>query len=169
VSRLLGLDLGERRIGIAVADDRTGSVRPLATISRARDVEHDARTIARLATEQRATELVVGLPLSLDGSVGPQARTTTEWAERIAALTGLPVSMRDERLTTERAKTRVGNASRGRSGGPPGERRRRAHNARLDREAATLILQAELDERANLGSPSGGASGLPTAPHESIP
>jgi putative Holliday junction resolvase len=147
VSRLLGIDLGERRIGIAVADDETGSVRPLATLSRGRDIERDARTIARLAAEQRATELVVGLPLSLDGSVGPQARATTEWSERLAERTGLSVSLRDERLTTERAKDRVGGASRGRSGGPPGERRRRAYSARLDREAATLILQAELDER----------------------
>ena len=156
MSRLLGIDLGERRIGIAVADDETGSVRPLVTLSRGRDIERDARTIARLAAEQRATELVVGLPLSLDGSVGPQARATTEWSERLAARTGLPVSLRDERLTTERAKDRVGGASRGRSGGPPGERRRRAHSARLDREAATLILQAELDVRA--GSPSADAS-----------
>jgi putative Holliday junction resolvase len=158
VSRLLGLDLGERRIGVAVADDETGSVRPLATLARGRDPERDARTIARLADEQRATELVVGLPLSLDGSTGPQAETTTRWSERIATLTGLPVSLRDERLTTERAKARVGSASRGRSGGPPGQRRRREHSARLDREAATLILQAELDARAERGA--GGGSGV---------
>jgi putative Holliday junction resolvase len=162
VSRLLGVDLGERRIGIAVADDETGSVRPLTTLARGRDVARDARTIARLAGEQRAAELVVGLPLSLDGSVGPQARATTEWSERIAALTGLQVALRDERLTTERAKGRVGSASRARSGGPPGQQRRRAHSARLDREAATLILQAELDERAN-GRHGGGSPATPPA------
>jgi putative Holliday junction resolvase len=167
VSRLLGLDLGERRIGIAVADDGTGSVKPLATLSRGRDVARDAASIARLAADQRATELVVGLPLSLDGSLGPQAQATTEWARRIATLTGLALSLRDERLTTERAKQRVGGAApRGRSGGPPGERRRRAYSARLDREAATLILQAELDARRGTrssGTRSATSSGEGTA------
>ena len=158
MSRLLGLDLGERRIGIAVADLATGSIRPLTTLSRGKDITRDARSIARLAAEQRATELVIGLPLSLDGSTGPQAKATMAWSERIHALTGLPIALRDERLTTERAKVRLGAPSRGRSGAPPGERRRRAHDARLDREAATLILQAELDARAEVPSAGNGAS-----------
>lgn len=154
MSRLLGVDLGARRIGVSVGDEIGEGARPLATLSRGADVERDAASIARLATEQRATELIVGLPLSLDGSMGPQARATAAWANRVAKLTGLGLSLRDERLTTERAIERVGPASRGRSGGPPSERRRRARSARLDREAATLVLQAELDARA--ASPRAG-------------
>ena len=147
MSRLLGIDLGRRRIGIAVADEDGRGARPLSTVARGRDVGSDAATIRRLAAEQRADELVVGLPLSLDGTVGPQAAETQAWATRLAALTGLRVSLRDERLTTTRATERVGPAQRGAAGGPPSRERRRARSARLDREAATLILQAELDAR----------------------
>ena len=147
MSRLLGIDLGGRRIGIAIADEVGRGARPLTTIIRARDVATDAATIARIAGEQRAGELVVGLPLSLDGSVGAQAAETTAWAERVGALTGLPVSLRDERFTTVRATERVGRARRARSGAPPTADRRRARDAKLDREAAVLILQAELDAR----------------------
>ena len=146
MTRLLGIDLGRRRIGVAVADE-AGSARPLATLARGQNVAQDAVVIARLAAEQRAGELVVGLPLSLDGRVGPQAEETTRWAEGIASLTGLPVALRDERLTTSRAGERIGPPRRGRAGGPPGPERRRARSVRLDREAATLILQAEIDAR----------------------
>lgn len=147
MSRLLGIDLGRRRIGIAVSDEGAASARPLATLARGRVPEEDAVALTRLAEEQRAAELVVGLPLTLAGTVGPQAEETMRWAERIGTLTGLPVALRDERLSTDRAEVRVGPAPRGRAGGPPSAGRRRARSARLDREAATLILQAEIDAR----------------------
>jgi putative holliday junction resolvase len=152
VTRLLGIDLGRRRIGIALSDEAAIAARPLTTLGRGATPEHDAEALRRLAAEQRADELVVGLPLSLDGTAGPQAEETTRWAERIGALTGLHVSLRDERLTTDRAEVRVGPAPRGRAGGPPSGERRRARSARLDREAATLILQAELDGRRSARS-----------------
>ena len=69
MTRLLGIDLGERRIGLAIADTDTGVVRPLSTIRRA-DPERDAATLGRVAAEQRVDELVVGLPLNMDGSEG---------------------------------------------------------------------------------------------------
>lgn len=147
MSRLLGIDLGRRRIGIAVSDEGAASARPLATLARGRAAEDDAVALSRLATEQRAAELVVGLPLTLGGTIGPQAEETMRWAERIGTLTGLPIALRDERLSTDRAEVRVGQAPRGRAGGPPSAERRRARSARLDREAATLILQAEIDAR----------------------
>ncbi len=147
MTRLLGIDLGRRRIGLAVSDETGGSARPLVTIARGRNVEQDAAVLLHLAAEQRARELVVGLPLTLDGRQGPQAEETMRWAERIGTLTGLPVALRDERLTTTRAGERVGPPRRGRTGGPPSAERRRARSARLDREAATLILQAEIDAR----------------------
>lgn len=151
MTRLLGIDLGRRRIGLAVADTLGGRVAPLATLRRTTP-EQDGQTIARIALEQRADELVVGLPLSLDGSVGPQATETQAWADEALGPCGLTFGFRDERLTTERAIARVGGQGRGRSGGPPSAVTRRAHRARLDREAAALILQAELDARAASGA-----------------
>jgi putative holliday junction resolvase len=147
VTRLLGIDLGSSRIGIALADTQTGQVRPLATLRRASS-ERDRESISRLATEHAVDEIIVGLPLSLDGRAGPQVTATRAWAESVLAAIGLPVAWRDERMTTERALERLGGASRGASGGPPSANARRAHRARLDREAAVLILQAEIDARA---------------------
>ena len=149
MTRLLGIDLGSVRIGIAVADTETGRIRPVSTIRRTTPAR-DRTVIARLVAENDVDEIVVGLPLSLDGGVGPQAAVTREWADHVLADIGLPVGWRDERLTTERALTIVGGAGRGSSGGPPSTPARRAHRARLDREAAALILQAELDARAGI-------------------
>jgi putative Holliday junction resolvase len=143
--RLLGIDLGDRRIGVAVGDLATGSVVPLATLRRARKVEQDADVLGRLAREQRIAALVVGLPLDMDGSEGPQAARTREWAAAIETATALPIRFRDERLTSVRAEQRLGPAGRGASGGPPSPARLEAYRARIDREAAALILQDEID------------------------
>jgi putative Holliday junction resolvase len=143
--RILGIDLGERRIGVAVGDCETRTAVPLVTLGRARSVAADAKALARLAQEQRADVLVVGLPLHMSGAEGPQAARTREWGLAVAAATGLAVRFRDERLTSERAEQRLGRASRGRSGGPPSAARRESRRRRVDREAAALILQAELD------------------------
>jgi putative Holliday junction resolvase len=147
VTRLLGVDLGEKRIGLAVGDTLTASVVPLATIRRA-DVERDARTVSSVAREQRIDELVVGLPLNMDGSTGDQAARTRDWALAVADICGLPLSWRDERLTTEGAIERAGPPARGRSGGPPSAKARAAYRARLDQLAAAAIVQAEIDGRA---------------------
>jgi len=154
VTRLLGIDLGERRIGLAIADTDTGVVRPLSTIRRA-DPERDATTLGRVASEQRVDELVVGLPLNMDSSEGTQAAATREWAALIAVALRLPLAWRDERLTSESAECRVGAARRGRSGGPPSSASRNAQRARVDREAAAAIAQAELDARIEAALPSG--------------
>jgi putative holliday junction resolvase len=146
--RLLGLDVGERRIGVAVADLETGSVAPLTTIRRARRIEDDAILVARLASEQRCGVLVVGLPLGINGSEGTQATKTRDWAMAIETATGLPLRFRDERLTSVRAEQRMGSAGRGASGGPPSAARLEAYRARIDREAAALILQDEIDAMA---------------------
>src|SRR3954467_11539544 len=96
---LLGLDVGSRRIGVSVADPLSGVVRPLTTINRS-DAAGEATTLRRLATEQAATELVVGLPLRADGSEGQQALVTRGWAAGVVPLVGLPLRWRDERHTT---------------------------------------------------------------------
>jgi putative holliday junction resolvase len=148
LTRLLGIDLGRRRIGLAIADTATGDVRPLATLHRAA-AERDAASIGTLLAEQRIDEIVVGLPLMLDGSEGEQAAETRAWADQVVTTLGVPLTWRDERLTTETAIGRVGRLRRGAAGGPPSASANRSYRARLDREAAALILQAELDERAN--------------------
>ena len=147
MTRLLGVDLGTRRIGLAVADTATGEVRALATLRRAPSVERDGERVVRLIEEQRIQELIVGLPLNMDGSEGFQAADTRAWGAAIAALVPVPVGWRDERLTSEIAEVRTGMVRRGRSGGAPSPAARNAHRARVDREAAANILQAELDAR----------------------
>ena len=156
MTRLLGIDLGERRIGLAIADTDTGVVRPLSTIRRA-DPERDATTLGRIATEQRVDELVIGLPLNMDSSEGAQAVATREWAALVAVALRLPLAWRDERLTSEAAERRVGAARRGRSGGPPSSSSRNAQRARVDREAAAAIAQAELDARIDAALTPGPA------------
>jgi putative Holliday junction resolvase len=149
MSRILGIDLGERRIGLAIADANGLSARPLATVSRARSlaVEDDAATLARICREQAVAELVVGLPLEASGAHGPMAAAATTWATALGERLGLPVAMRDERLSSHLAESRLGPMPRGRSGGPPSRTQRDRYRARVDREAAAIILQDELDAR----------------------
>ena len=146
MTRFLALDVGERRIGVAMADTASGSVKGLTTIRRAHD-GRDSETLVTLAREHGAHELVLGLPLNADGSEGPQARATRTWAEAIERLTSLPVSWRDERHTSERAERVAGRMARRSDGGPPSAKTRNAHRARVDQLAAEAIAQAELDAR----------------------
>ena len=147
MSRILGIDLGTRRIGVAVADG-DGRAMPLVTLRRGRAMEDDAGALIRIAAEQQATELVVGLPLEAAGGEGEQARVTRTWVEGVSPLVRLQISYRDERLSSHLAELRLGPMKRGRSGGPPTATQRDAHRARVDREAAAIILQEELDARA---------------------
>ncbi|CAN5462536.1 hypothetical protein BH24CHL9_BH24CHL9_04670 [soil metagenome] len=144
LTSLLGIDLGEKRIGLAVGHLPSGRVTPLATLRRG-SLERDAATIARICGEQGISAIVVGLPLSMDGSDGPQARLTREWASRLGVLVDLPLTLRDERLTSEAALSRMGRPPRGRAGGPPSSRSRTAWRARIDREAAVSIVQAAME------------------------
>jgi putative holliday junction resolvase len=147
LTRLLGVDVGERRIGLAVADTVAASIKPLATIRRSDDAR-DTDTLRHVCGEQRIDEIVIGLPLNMDGTEGPQAVATREWAAAVAAHLGKPVVWRDERLTSSAAEARLGRPRRGRAGGPPTSAASNARRARVDREAAATILQAELDARA---------------------
>jgi putative pre-16S rRNA nuclease len=165
VSRLLGIDLGERRIGLAVADPDGTPARPLTTIRRARHMAKDVATLTRIVGEQGIVEIVVGLPLEASGADGPQARLTRLWAEDVSATLGLPMAYRDERLTSHLAEQRLGPMPHGRSGGPPTAHQRETYRARVDREAAAIILQDELDARAAAAAaPTAGRSDLPDQP-----
>jgi len=145
---LLGIDLGERRIGVAVEDAPGGRALPLTTLERGATPGADAAALRPLLEGHDVAEIVVGLPLDVSGGEGSQAVLTRRWVDAVAPLLGVPVRLRDERFTSHLAEQRLGPMSRGRSGGPPTAAQRRAYRARVDREAAAIILQDELDARA---------------------
>jgi putative Holliday junction resolvase len=134
--RLLALDVGDVRIGVALSDESGTLASGLATL-RAGGPRKDARTVAALVLEHGVDEVVVGLPLRLDGSLGPQGEKVMGFVERLRRVLRVPVVTRDERLTSVAADERLAAAGV----------RRRDRKARLDRAAATLILQEHLDER----------------------
>ncbi len=152
MTRLLGVDLGERRVGLALADDDGSAARPLATLRRGRSPDADAAALLDVVRANAVDELVVGLPLEASGAEGTQAQLTRAWAVEMAARLSLPLTMRDERLSSHLAETRLGPMPRGRSGGPPTKIQRDGYRSRVDREAAAIILQDELDTRAGIRS-----------------
>jgi putative Holliday junction resolvase len=156
VTRLLGLDLGERRIGVALADGDGSPARPHSTLRRAASPERDAVVLEALIAANRIDEVVVGLPLEASGAEGTQSTLTRAWAAAIAPRLAVPLTFRDERLSSNVAEGRLGPMKRGRSGGPPSKTQRDAYRARVDREAAAVILQDELDARARTGAPGQG-------------
>jgi putative Holliday junction resolvase len=147
---MLGIDLGERRIGVAIAEGDGVPARPLSTLRRSATVDLDAANVRLLIDVNGIEELVIGLPFEASGAEGPQAALTRAWAEALAVLIDIPVGFRDERLSSHVAEGRLGPMKRGRSGGPPSKTQRDAYRARIDREAAAVILQDELDARAGV-------------------
>jgi putative Holliday junction resolvase len=159
--RLLGVDLGRKRIGLAVSDVSGTLARPLTTLhlGGGDPVEHVLREIARLSAEEGALAgVVVGVPLRLDGSPGEGTGPARQFIERLRARASVPVMEEDERLTSREAESRL--ALR--------ERDWRRRKARLDAAAAAVILQDYLDRRAPRGDrregPAGDAAGG-AAPH----
>ena len=148
MSRILGVDLGSKRVGLAVAEVGIGIARPLSTVNRGATLDDDVVILERVCREQAVTELVVGLPIEAKGDEGTMAEAARGWATAVAERLSLPVTMRDERLSSFEAERRLGRMPRGRSGGAPSRTQRNAYRARIDREAASVILQDELDARS---------------------
>ncbi len=148
MSRILGVDLGSKRVGLAVAEVGIGIARPLSTVNRGATLDDDVAILERVCREQAVTELVVGLPIEAKGDEGTMAEAARTWATAVAERLALPVTMRDERLSSFEAERRLGRMPRGRSGGAPSRTQRNAYRARIDREAASVILQDELDARS---------------------
>ena len=142
--RALGLDLGSRRIGVALSDSAGTVAPPYETVQRCGDVALDHRRILALATEAEVEVLVVGLPLSLDGTVGPAADNVLAEIDALRDATGLPVETYDERLTTVTATRLL------REGGVTGKARRQL----VDKVAASVILQSWLDGRRRDDQPA---------------
>lgn len=133
LGRVLALDLGEARIGLAISDpDRTVAL-PAGTIKVSGGVE-DLKAVARLVGETGAADVVVGHPLSLSGERGPAARRAEEFAEGLRLLLQVPVHLQDERLSTVEADRGL------RTAGAGGRERRRA----VDAAAAGVILESFL-------------------------
>lgn len=133
--RALGIDLGAKRIGVALANSEGTVATPYEVLTRSGDRARDHRAIALLAEEAGATMLVVGLPLSLDGSMGPAARAAEAEAAELRSATGLDVELWDERLTTVSADRQLVDLAL------DGRRRRQV----VDKVAAAVMLQAWLD------------------------
>jgi putative holliday junction resolvase len=138
VTRAVALDLGTRRIGVALSDSGGSVATPYETIHR----ERDHRRIAQLVDEAGAEVVVVGLPLSLDGSVGPAARAILDEVDEIGATVGAEVVTWDERLSTVQAERSM------RAMGV----RKGARRQIVDQLAATVILQSWLDAGEPRGS-----------------
>lgn len=137
--RILGVDYGERRVGLAVSDPTGTIAQPLETLKRRRGKRPPVAPIARLATEYDAVAIVLGLPLTPEGEDSDWTREVRAFAAALAERTGLAVALQDERMTSARAERAV------RSLGLP--RRKREEKERVDAAAAVLILQAYLDTR----------------------
>jgi putative Holliday junction resolvase len=133
-ARVIGLDPGARRIGIALSDVNRQVASPYSTIVRAR-LKHNAAEIRAIADEEGAAGLVIGLPLGLDGDFGPAAQAARDWAHAMTGATGLPAAMYDESLSTATVQAQLIEADVSRA--------RRA--ALVDKLAAAQILQNALD------------------------
>ena len=138
--RILGIDYGDRRIGLAVSDPSGTITRGLPTLKN-RGEDEALEDLRRIADENEAVEIVVGLPRNMDDTIGPQAQKVMRFAERLKAL-GRPVRLVDERLTTEQARRTMVEAGLSR-----GRQRRN-----VDRMAAQLILQIYLDSSRKANS-----------------
>lgn len=132
----LGLDVGDRTIGVAVSDE-LGWAHPLQTIRR-KNLQADLDALAAIVEERSATRLVVGLPLNMDDTEGPRAQKTRRFAERLRERFPLPVVLWDERLTTWEAERLLREAGA----------RRQKKKERIDAIAAQLLLQSYLDASA---------------------
>lgn len=151
--RVLALDLGRKRIGVAVCDtDRTVAT-PYRTVNRSGHRPDEHAELSDLVDEVGAGVVVVGLPLSLDGTLGPAAKSVLSEVKALRRLLAVPVETHDERLSTVTAEANLDH------GGVRGPRRREF----VDQLAAAVILQAWLDHRDRAGDDQGGPRSGPSA------
>ena len=151
--RVIGIDLGERRIGLAVSDATATLARPLKTIDRGRsDEDAVARVcdvIAEIAGEEDVASIVVGLPTRLDGSDNAQTPRVKAMVALLSARLSMPIFMQDERLSSHEANERLSIR----------EKDWRKRKAKLDAAAAAVILQDYLDARSMMRDPRQGGEG----------
>jgi putative Holliday junction resolvase len=134
--RVLGVDPGTRRVGLALSDPTGTIAQPLGNIE-AEPRETLVERLAEVAKQHEATRIVVGLPRRLDGSYGPEAKASRVLGDELRKASGLPIELVDERLTTALAERTMIST---------GVRRAR-RRATIDQVAATLLLQSHLDAK----------------------
>ncbi len=139
IPRYLALDVGSKRVGIAVSDELGLTAQPVLTLERRRNQREDLRSIARLCRRFGVAGIVVGNPLALSGEPTSQAAKVQTFAAELGELTALPVHLWDERLTTHEAHQLLYEAGHA----------RQDHRRVVDQVAATLILQSFLDRRGD--------------------
>lgn len=134
--RVMGLDYGDRNIGVAVSDAFRWTAQGLTVVERRRD-GGEVDVLAGLAKEHEVSEIVVGLPKNMNGSIGPRGDISIAFAEQLGQKLGIPVHLWDERLTTVAAERTLLEA----------DVSRRKRKQVIDKMAATLILQNFLDSK----------------------
>jgi putative Holliday junction resolvase len=132
--RILGLDVGDRRIGLAISDPGGHFAVPLRTLQRTA-LDDVVRSLTDLVAKEDVSAIVVGLPLRMDGTAGSQAESVQEFVQELLSAVKVPVTLWDERLSTVQADQLL------RSGGS------RKRKAEQDALAAAIILQGYLDSR----------------------
>jgi putative Holliday junction resolvase len=135
MSRVLGIDFGEKRLGLALSDESRTLASPLAVYER-KDLQSDLRFLRDLILRYQITEIVLGLPLNMDGSLGPKAQQVLEFKRALEESLKLPVHTFDERFTTDEAERALLEANMS----------RRQRKAKRDALAAVLILQGYLQQ-----------------------
>jgi putative Holliday junction resolvase len=136
---MLALDVGERRVGVALCDETRTLARPLLTLKRASKTEDFAK-LAAVCREHAIEKVIVGLPRTLRGEEGPQARRVRRYAAELQAALNLPIDFWDERFSSVDAQERLASAGRKRA------RNLRPARGEIDAAAAAIILQEYLDE-----------------------
>ena len=131
----MGLDIGDKRIGVALSDPEGILASPLTIINR-RDERVDFEAIVNIISQHQVEQIVIGLPCSMDGTLGKQAEKVKSFTRKLCSHTEVPVEFRDERLTTVSAERLMRSAGRKKT-------RKKASD---DAIAAALILQGYLDE-----------------------
>ena len=133
--RIMALDVGDKRIGVAVSDELQLVATPLTTIERTQSEKADLRSVEQLVREHEVSKVVVGNPIMLSGIPGVQAEKVKDFTEKLARRLRVPVETRDERMTTLEAERRLIEADVSRAD----------RKQVIDKLAATLILQSYLD------------------------
>lgn len=141
---IVGLDLGEKTIGVAISDLRRSVATPIEVIRRVKFTQDAARLLDLLAA-RNVEGIVLGLPLNMDGSEGPRVQSTRAFAANLARLTNLPIIFWDERLSTVAAERALLEADTSR------KRRKEV----IDQVAAGYILQGALDRMTHMGNTEG--------------
>ncbi|MBN1189772.1 MAG: Holliday junction resolvase RuvX [Dehalococcoidales bacterium] len=142
--RYLGLDVGDKRTGVALSDPLGIIARPLRVFDRTDD-EADIALIMGIVNQYHVEHIIVGLPKSMDGSMGSQAEKVSQFAEKLKLRSPVPVEYRDERLTTVTAKQLMQESGAKRNG--------RNRKGEFDAAAAAVILQSFLNEARPLEYP----------------